>query len=211
MTDTTGNPNVDPEGIDVETCLAQLRDPAVLLAEALYRVHRADAAQAAADALGVPVTDADIDRGIALHDQREHLTRTADTLAYVAKAAADMAHQERQGQVVFTAERLDAEDLQPGPAHEYSPQPVAGVRFAVNLTEGYRYLGVVAGREWVHLAGYGFVDVSDFEQVTVDQVGLTLTASGRVVSATPDHALCITDGGTPVALPRALIRESADE
>lgn len=209
MTDTTGNPNIDPEGIDVETCLAQLRDPAILLAEALYRVHRADAAQAAADALGVPVTDADIDGGIALHDQREHLTRTADTLAYIAKAAADMAAQERQRVMTSIDDFLDdPEAMRAAPAHEYEPQAVNGVRFTVALTEGYRYLGVVAGREWVYLTGYGFADVTDFEQPTPEP---GFTVSGRVVSATPDHVLCVTDGGTSVTLPRALIVESADE
>jgi hypothetical protein len=209
VTDTT-HPDVNPEGIDVETCLQQLRDPAVILAEALYRVHQADAAQATIDALPMWLSAEAQTNADRLLGRQAHLADTADTLAYIAKAAADMAHQERQGQVVFTAEQLESEDLQSGPAHEYSPQPVVGVRFTATLT-GYRYLGPVGGREWVYQPGYGFLDVSDSEQVSVDVHGLMYTMSGRVVSATPDHVLCITDGGTSVTLPRALIVESADE
>lgn len=215
MTDDTAG-HVDPEDIDVETCLAQLRDPAVLLADALHRIHRADAAQAEIDGLGVPITDADCDKGIALHDRQSHLMRTGEALAYIAKAAADMAHQERQATLRAIDDGLDQLDadmesrtVPPGDlTHDYKPQAVTGVRFTAEL-KGAR-LGIVAGRDWLYVSGYGYLDISHADQADRRE-GMRYELSGRVVSATPEYALCITDGGTSVILPRALITESADE
>ena len=159
----TDNPNVDPEGIDVETCLAQLRD---------------------------------------------HLNETAATLAYIAKAAADIAAQDRP----IPLDDLDAagtglRTTPPGDLiREYVPQAVNGVRFTADLVG--HYSGIVGGRTWLHMGGYGFLDITD-STAPGNRNGYWLT--GRVVSATPDHALCITDGGRSVTLPRALITEGPDE
>lgn len=197
MTDDT--PNVDPEGVDVETCLAQLRDPAVILAEALHRVHRADV----------------LSEHMTFNLQRDHLTETAATLAYIAKAAADMAHQERMTGGVFTAEqfdRLEDADMEdrtvpPGDlTRAYEPQAVNGVRFTADL-QG-QYMGVVGDRAWLYVAGHGFIDITD-STAPSDREGFFYT--GRIVSATPDHILGVTDYGKSVTLPRALIVESADE
>ncbi len=207
-----GNPNVDPEGVDVETCLQQLRDPAVILAEALYRVHRADAAQAEIEALSVPICDADVSAGQAVIARHEHLTRTADALAYIAKSAADMAAQGRQAQPMTDADAADM-DLRAVPPNdltrEYEPQAVNGVRFDAKFT-GY-YMGAAGGNLWAFVAGF-FVAVGAFTE-GCPAVGdrHSFRTSGRVVSITPNQALCITDGGVAITLPRVLIVESADE
>jgi hypothetical protein len=212
MTDIKIEHTDGDEGVDVETCLQQLRDPAVLLAEALYRVHQADAAQAHLDQLGTYLTDAQQAEAERLVARQDHHTRTADSLAYIAKTATDMAAQERQAHAqVFTAEQFDRLDAESGPAREYEPQAVNGVRFTAEISG--RWLGYVGGRDWIYVFGYGYVDVSMATGVTVPNTDNAVTAvfAGVVKSATPDDALCVTDGGVAVVLPRGLVTESPDE
>lgn len=206
------------EGIDVETCLAQLAEPAVILAEALYRVHQADAAQATIDALPPWLSAEAQTNADRLLGRQAHLADTADTLSYIAKTAADMAAQDRSRVMTAVDDFLDdpegqaasVETLRPYTPEEIKPQAVTGIRFTAELQGGYHYLGVVANHEWVFYPAYGFIDIVDFAQVGASP-GDGFTVSGRVVSATPDHILGITDGGSAITLPRALVDESADE
>ncbi len=188
------------ESPDVETLMQQLRDPVTLLANALGRIHEADALTGA---------------GAFLHngDRAVYLCSTADTLAYIANAAADLAEAE-QRRAPAEPIRFDEADMQ-DPAWSAikaavnAPLPISGVRFTADL-RGFT-MGTVAGREWLYAHGHGFIDISEAEEMYGPEGTAPYQITGRVVSATPDHALCITDGGASVTLPRALIVESPDE
>jgi hypothetical protein len=188
-----------PTTPDVETLLAQLRDPATLLANALGRVHEADALIGAPD----DMEPADL----ALYK-----VATAFVLDRIARTASGLVEAEqRMMPTPLDFGALDAESLRPTPANGYAPQAVNGVRFTATVTGVY--MGRVGDALWLHAPGVGFVCVSGGAAIEFAAVGAVIDVgfSGRVVSATPDHVLCITDGGTGITLPRALITESADE
>ena len=98
----------------------------------------------------------------------------------------------------------------------YVPQPVTGRRFTVDI-EG-RYLGMVGGRDWLFHPAAGYVDVTGgyttlgraAQPADDGAVLASVTLQGRIVSATPDHILGITDGGVGVTLRRALVTEVED-
>lgn len=195
------NPIQPPTAPDVETLMEQLRDPAVLLANALGRIHEADAAQAEIDGMG---------GGAAM--RRDHFAETAAALTTIARVAAELADRERaahHGGIVDARDEEYQAMLARVRGAEMVPRAVNGVKFAADLTG--HHVGVVAGREWLHVPGRGFIDVTHAQADggTVDGARFQLT--GRVVSATPDHILGITDGGTSVTLPWTLVVESPDE
>lgn len=176
--------------------IEQLRDPATLLAEALDRVRRADTL----------VGD------LGTFDAAIYHVGVAQTFARIAKVAGELAAADRTVDHVFGEFDFDTAEagmLQPGPAREYEPQAVNGVRFTANLFG--HYVGTVSGGEWLHVPGHGFIDITHGRRYDGPPGGPGFILSGRVVSATPDHVLCITDGGVSVMLPRALIVESPDE
>lgn len=183
---------------DAETLMEQLRDPATLLANALRRIHEADALVGDPD---------ECDPGD-LDFMAVYKIGSAFVLGHIAKAASDLAEVEQRHTLQVVGNSLDAEDFRPGPAHEYEPQAVSGVRFTADLTG--HYVGLVNGQEWLHVPGVGFLVITAAEECT-DGRRVSYRMTGRVVSATTDHVLCITDGGTSVTLPRALIMESPDE
>jgi hypothetical protein len=192
---------------DAETLMEQLRDPATILANALDRIHRADAVQADLKEIHPQAS-----RYAELVAYRDHLSATADTLSFIAKTASELATAEadaQQGRLITSIDGFlddpEGQQAYPAPAGEYEPQPTNGVRFTATVVGAY--MGRVAGREWSYIPGHGFIDVTDGGELA--DRGFEL--KGRVVSATPDHVLCVTDGGVSVALPRALIVESPDE
>jgi hypothetical protein len=178
-------------GPTVEVLMSQLRDPVTLLANALSRVHQADTM--VADLPGV--------------DQALYQVAAGQVLARIAKAAADLAEQEQRRTLETIDDSLDT----PAPADAYEPKAVPGVRFTATVTG--TYLGRIGDSLWLHVPTVGFMSVSGGVAIEFAAVGSVIDVgfSGRVVSATPDHILGVTDGGTGVTLPRALIVEGADE
>lgn len=185
----------------VEEVAEQLRDPAAILANALHRIHEADALIGGVD---------DMDTG----DLALYKVATGFVLDRIARTASALAEAEQRHTLRAIDGFLDDPEGQqayPAPADGYEPRPTNGVRFTATLAGAY--LGSVGGRDWLHLAGHGFVDVTGASSTRIqpESKWLEVALSGRVVSATPDEALCVTDGGIGTCLPRALIVESPDE
>ncbi len=195
MTEPTTT-DTGPEIPDVETCLAQLRDPAVLLAEAVRRIHVAD--------IHMP------DRADQL-EQALYQLKAAEALARIVSAAAHDANVGRHENVV------DAEDDEPGlqvwDSTDDRPVPVQGVRFTAHL-EG-QVLGVVGNVPWLWVPGVGFLaghgGLFAGGHHGSDEGTYLLTLGGRVVSRAGQQALCITDGGIPVALPHDVLTLSSED
>lgn len=207
-------PGGDPDAHALfEEIRGQLDDPRTILANALYRVHRADDEQAQIDHIdrdkGSVTSDEELgrlmDRRMDLTDRRRAHLEGADVLARIAEVAQGM-------QVATIAPEVDdllhAAEAVPMQAEPERPQPVRGVRFQAVLTGGR--MGVVGGRDWLFDPAWGFLDITDAEQVGTPN-GLRYEISGRIVSGTPAYILGVTDGGTSVALPRMLVVESPDE
>jgi hypothetical protein len=199
MTDPT---TTDP---DVEAAFTQLRDPGTLLAEALVRVRRADE----------HMRDAPSDT-THLVDRARHEIDASAALSTIVDTVIRLAADERAITMRAVDEFLDDPEDRTVPPRDlvreavYQPLALNGVRFTADL-RGH-YMGIVAGLAWLHVSGHGFIDITDARQYDGPPGGPGFMLRGRVVSATPDHVLCIPDGsGTSVTLPRALIVESPDE
>lgn len=195
------NPIQPPATPDVETLMEQLRDPATLLANALGRIHEADAL----------IGDSD---DMEPFDLAFYKVVTGFVLDRIARTASDLAEAERRHTMTAVDDFLDSPGARqaaefPFRQADVVPRAVNGVQFTADLTG--HHVGLVAGREWLHVPGRGFIDVTHAQADggTVDGARFQLT--GRVVSATPDHVLGITPGGFTVTLPRALVTESPDE
>jgi hypothetical protein len=175
--------------------LDMLTDPLGLLAEALRQAQEADnnAKRLAAQWL--------------LEDSTAyvfHKLEFADTLARIADVASKISPSLHLPQDIGD----DAYTQFEAPQDEYEPQAVQGVRFEAVLKG--KYLGLVAHREWLHVHGVGFVDISGFDQQT-DPGGHSYRTAGRIVSATPEHVLCIGDGGRSLTLPRSAVQETPED
>ena len=189
----------------------QLTDPRAILANALLRIHQADEVQARRHAAPYASGKAD--------EEHEHLVDTALVLVRVAREAAALNRDERLN---ADLDRWDSDDQHgadeaDGPVSlddlawkpEHEPKTTNGRNFTADLSG--LHMGRVGGREWLHVPGLGFVDITDAEENGGLSGGLFYRLSGRMVSATPDHMLGLTDGGVPVALPRAVVTETVDE
>lgn len=215
MADTTPQ-ETWPDGPDpVDDALAQLGEPHHLLAEALLTLRAAqatgqemDTTPAEYDEEGALVTVGAMEAELRREARHRRLIDEAATLTRLAEVASKLVVDRH---LVDHPSLTDA-DLDglaaPAPADEYEPQGVNGVRFTAELRG--RYMGLVGGREWLYVAGCGFLNISGANQADRRE-GMRYELSGRVVSVTPEHVLCVTDGGGSVALPRVLITESPDE
>lgn len=188
---------------DTETLVEQLANPVFVLVNALQRVYEADVLQS--DLRNLHPATSQYQELIAY---RDHLDATADTLAFIAKTAGELVEAARHTQQVFDGPEVADEPLHAVPVRESAPQPVRGVRFTADL-RGQR-VGVVAGRDWLHVPGHGFLDITEADEFA-DGASLTFVLSGRIVSGTSDHILGILGNGTSITLPRALVTESPDE
>lgn len=194
----------------LEAACTDLRTPYLILAEALTAVREMQALDA--EITESPTDGFDQPR----EDSHRRLMEQAFQLAHIAKVAGQLA---TAGRTVhqLTDDDLDEADMEdrtvpPGDlARGYEPQASSGSRFTADIT--CRYLGRVADGLWAYAPSVGFLCVSGAVSIEAVAVGVTFDVqfAGRVVSATPDHVLCVTDGGTSVTLPRVLIVESADE
>lgn len=184
----------------------QLADPRTILANALHRIHQADAVVLAPDEHGDPRVDPE--------DAAVYQLASAYVLRCIAETAAGLDGREL---TVFPAEHgadIAADDDPPPPV---KPQAVNGVRFEADLADfgesGWYVMGWVAGTLWLHAPGYGFLDITHAIEIPAADEGRPprYRLEGRVVSATPGHILGITDDGASVTLPRALVREVPDD
>jgi hypothetical protein len=167
-------------------------EPEQLLSQALGRIDQADLLMAERGEQMMP-------------DDRIMFTlQTAGTLAAIAGHLADLRQSAAAPPPAEPAEW--AVTGWAAPELEYTPQAVQGMRFTATLSG--QYMGVAGNAEWLHVPGHGFIDVTHANELPgLDGYAL----SGRIVSATPDHILGICDTGSAVALPRALVTETADE
>jgi hypothetical protein len=141
-----------------------------------------------------------------LSDQMVAAVELAATFAVVADTVVTMQREQREADRVAAVVEA-ADPVEPGP--EYVPQPVQGVRFRADLHPARgQYMGMIGGNEWFHLPGRGFIDISTAEESGSDNA---YELTGRIVSATPDHILGITDGGVGVTLPRDMVIWTVDE
>jgi len=184
-----------------------IADPARILATAMARALEADRLH---EELFGPSAGTQT-RGYA---RQESALAMAAAYTGIAEAAMRLHEHERLSDVPSFSDLSDPDgpvwnEDDDGAQPAYVPQAVQGVRFTArpHPADG-QYLGYVSGRAWLHLPGHGFIDVTDCHQVHDSGV---YEMTGRIVSATPAHILGITDGGVPVALPRALVVESPDE
>jgi hypothetical protein len=234
MSDTTTQAPYDPEPGELalarfEEVADQLRDPHAILSNALLRIHQADDVQAEMDAVTgdeydeVPGAGAFGQAYARLSDRQQFLTNSAEALTEIARLAAHLADRERAAHSLddFYADDLTEEDEADGadifteavPAPiRYAPQPVTNTRFKADINPGSvgTYVGSVGGAEWLYVHGHGFFDIMHADESSQGEVNL-YTLEGRIVSATPDHILGITDGGMGVTLPRALVSESPED
>lgn len=186
----------------------QLDDPRAILANALLRVHQADEVQAERD--NAPYASGRAD------ERHEHLIDSALVLVRIAREAAVLNREQRLDADLDNwmgddqhGDDLDDEAADERPVGHHQPLPTNGLRFVADL-RGW-WVGPVGGREWYHVPGCGFIDITNAEKISGPEGTPPYRLTGRVVSATPDHILGITDGGVPVALPRSLVTETADE
>ncbi len=188
----------DPAAL-FEQVQGQLRDPHAILANALYRVHQADAVLST------------IDAGQVDYDRYEHAALIGDTgriLTGIAEVAAKLLDGTYTQDV--TDEEQAARRAADGPKlAAVKPQPVMGMRFFAEL-RGHD-MGTLCGTRWLHVPGHGYIDISGTEEMTRGGGDDWFEFHGRVVSATPDHILGVTDHGISIALPRALVTETPDE
>lgn len=194
MTEATPSPT----DLDEEEAIAALRNPAGLLVDALMRVSQGDMLmlEAAAD----PVVDA--------LEQAMYRVESAKAVVDIATAAAQMADAYAYA---YRDESADEPEVAVDDSHARGPEPVQGVRFTATLTG--RKLGIVGNAPWLWVPGVGFLAGHSGLFTGGDEDGeggCLVTLAGRVVSSTPEQALCVTDGGRSVALPHSAI-DSQDE
>lgn len=150
------------------------------------------------------------------HDRHRRLLDEAFQLTQVAKAA----HEMQQAELTLhplTDGSFDEPDteLRTVPPADLirgeAPRALNGVRFEATVVG--QYLGRVGGRHWVWTRAHGFLDVTHAHAVGVPDADNVAAASftGSIKSVTGDQALCVTDAGDGVVLPRALMREFPDE
>lgn len=191
-----------------EEANALLDSPRDILALALARIQRAD--DFVLDPAGQFSTtddDSEDDQFASAVIQNAYRLLSAYALAQVAKAAHDMQAQTR----FYADDTVSVTDVQQGSQFSdgtrppVRPQPTRGIRYRALLT-GDLYMGFVGDRRWLFDETYGFLDITNSEDVHT-QSGLAYELHGRMVSATPDHALLVDDGGHGHTLPRALLTE----
>ncbi len=204
-----------PAGPTLDEIAGRLDNPRDMLADALLRVHRADAMHATSDGWR---RENGLD-GMADDDSRTYQLEAAGVLARIAEVAhaiqpvAITDSPAIELQAPLSENWPDLPDGMAPAARPIVPQAVRGVRCTATLA-GLYVVGQVGGREWLHVPGHGFIDVTGFDETNADNEtsghnGFRL--AGRLVSATPDHALIIDDGGVGHTLPRALIVEVPDD
>jgi hypothetical protein len=199
---------------------AQLDDPRTILANALHRVHRADAIRATLDGMDeadwedmarADAIRATLDGMAPTRAQLQHQLDTAQLLTLIA----DTARYLNGEQATTVAAAPDDDQYAPGPAGgDFQPQPVNGMRFEALLGGGIDTaslnMGIVGNREWMFMPYAGYIDITDADELP-GTAWPSHRLAGRIVSVTPEHILGVTDGGTGVTLPRALIREFPDD
>jgi hypothetical protein len=194
------------------SALDELEDPRGLLANALRRIGQADEVEADLFEVAHPATSQ-----IRQERRLQHLVDTANVLATIA-AEAEILNAARPlttDDEDFEASTgpvpaLDDGGLPPVGSYTEPPRPTDGVRFTARL-EGMD-LGSVGGQMWLWAPGVGFVNVNGLPRVAAVNVGLhAILLSGRVVSSTPEQALCVTDQGIAVALPHGILHISPDD
>lgn len=191
---------------DVRALAAErIRDPRTLLAAGLVRLLEADRLHQRLFA------DECVGREEMVSEEIVSAVEIAGAYATLAEGALSVQREEREAsRTAAVADVSDqfAADLAVAPEREYAPQPVQGVRFRMDLHPARgQYMGMIGGSEWFHLPGHGFINISTAEQSGPDNAH---ELTGRIVSATPDHIIGITDGGVGVTLPRALVIETED-
>jgi hypothetical protein len=197
----TDHPANDP-AVEADEALEQ---PLSLLHEALLCI--ADARQImAADERGGSTADP--------LDQAMFRIETANALRGIADVAARIDSMSYSPAPVPASPGVSlAEPSEPSEPVRYTPQAVQGVRFTATLSdpEDGAYVGWVAGRRWLYVDCYGFVDISEASE-TVDDSGMShYTLAGRIVSQTPGYMLGITDGGVGVTVPRKVVQETPED
>lgn len=208
MTDIPAAPATDGTRTEVEqeafnAILDQLADPATLLANALMRIRKADAV------FLVPLEDNTEDPDL-VEIQALYRLGSAFVLRGIAEAA--MALQEApphlQPRIPVNLDDYAARDA----AQAYEPQATR-LRFTVRLVgrDTSTAVWVPEIQQFVPKLGFRETDLTVTDQDKSASVNIAIRASGRIVSATPDHALCITDGGHTLTLPRRVLVESPDE
>lgn len=181
-----------------------LREPRDLLVDALLRIRQADTIMledggGTVDAL----------------EQSLYRVESAKAVAAISTAAADLAERERNNYelTMYTGEDGPETDVEPAAStmHTEGPVPIQGVRFTAHLVG--RKLGVIGNQPWLWMRGVGFLNGADglFTGCWTDDDGTHLQLHGRVVSSTPEQALCVTDGGVAVALPHSAIEPVNEE
>jgi len=186
--------------------LDQLADPAGILANALLRVRQADAM------LAPPTGERDLSVE-EMEDRALYQVGSAFVLRGIAEAAMALQAAELHLHPRIPVDLDEARNIVQEAAQAYTPQP-ARLRFTVRLV-GHDLGNAV----WVpelqqFVSKFGWWEAStaadDREGVNAG-ADVVLQATGRIVSATPDHALCVTDGGHTLGLPRRVLVESPDE
>lgn len=183
------------------TVLDQLADPAGILANALMRIHQADA---------VILAPQGIEPAIELEDQAIYRVASAFVLRGIAEAAMAL-----QGAELHLHPRIPVDpDAGQQDAPRVSEPQATRLRFTVDLVGHDLGTAVWVPELQQFVSKLGWQEAgtaaSDREGVNAG-ADIVLRATGRIVSATPDHALCITDGGFTLCLPRRILVQSADE
>jgi len=203
-TDTPATAATEAAARQYTDILDQLAAPHEILANALTRIHQADA---------VILNEAA--QGIDAEDRAIYSLGSAFVLVHIARAAQQLISHELAANPA-TAVQPDSIDTDEPTLPAFRPQPVRS-QFTASLSGDY--LGMVGGREWLHVPGHGYFDITGWLVTqAVDRVDRDdpetpdlYETRGRIVSATPDHVLVIDDGGNAHALPRALILEWPDD
>lgn len=204
---------IDPDDATTEVAehemfndiLDQLADPAGILANALMRVHQVDAVMLAPSDSEPDAED--------LETQTLYRLGSAFVLRGIAEAAMALQAAEPHLHPRITVDLDEARNIVREAAQAYTPQP-ARLRFTANLV-GHN-LGTAVWvpelQQFVPKLGWSVAGtaVNDREGANAG-ADVVLRATGRIVSATPDHALCVTDGGHTLGLPRRVLTESPDE
>lgn len=182
-----------------DEALAQLREPTTLLAEALTALRDVQAIGRTIELAEGWVADP--------KDRRDRLTDEALLLIEIAKAASEIAAQERQAMAHAIDAGLDELDAltrgDPG-----RPKAINGVRFVAELRGVY--LGAAGHVNWLHVPHFGYLDVTATDART-DESGTVYTMRGTVKSTTAHEIIGVTDGGYAVTLPIELVTLGPDE
>lgn len=185
---------------DEASAIEALRDPRGLLVDALVRIRQADTFMF--ELTGSPA--------VAEIEQAMYRVESAKAVTAIATAAANFV----AGDVNVVVDGPDGAGFEAPArvAHTQPPMAVEGVRFDAILVG--RKLGLVGNVPWLWVRRVGFIGGHDglFAGGHLNDDGdYVVPLSGRIVSSTPEQALCVTDGGMPVALPHDMIVPMSEE